>query len=149
VTLQAVLVFLQALQVVFLWIHDWVPLGRFNDVRAVRAEDSTHRLIVVTLIQSAPFTLVLALSAVYFGAPYPRWLTILLWVSYAVLLIGQLRAWWVPYLLRPEPARAARYRSMFGRTHTFLPERNGLVPNTAHVFLHICTAATLATLLGL
>jgi hypothetical protein len=47
---------------------------------------------------------------------------------------------------RPEPERAARYQIMFGKTHSFLP-RNGMVPNTAHILLHLATAATLIVLL--
>jgi len=50
------LVLPQALQVLFLWTHDWIPLGRLNEVGAVRSEDTTWRLERVTLIQSAPFT---------------------------------------------------------------------------------------------
>ena len=61
-------------------------------------------------------------------------------------LAGQLTAWWVPYLIRPEPVRAKRYRVMFGNTHAFLPERNGIVPNTLHCLLHVATVATLIVL---
>jgi hypothetical protein len=68
-------------------------------------------------------------------------------VSYGLLFIGQIRAWWIPYLFRPEPERAARYQIMFGKTHSFLPSRNGMVPNTAHILLHLATAATLIVLL--
>ena len=53
----------------------------------------------------------------------------------------------VPYLLKPDPERAERYRKMFGNTHSFLPRRNGMVPNTAHILLHLATAATLLCLL--
>ena len=60
--------------------------------------------------------------------------------------MGELTAWWIPYLTRPQPARAARYRLMFGRTHAFLPERHGIVPNTLHCLLHLATVATLAIL---
>jgi hypothetical protein len=35
---------------------------------------------------------------------------------------------------------------MFGTTHAFLPERNGIRPNTLHVILHILTLATLVVL---
>jgi hypothetical protein len=35
---------------------------------------------------------------------------------------------------------------MFGNTHAFLPERNGIRPNTLHILLHACTAATLVLL---
>jgi hypothetical protein len=70
-----------------------------------------------------------------------------LWISYGLIFVGELRAWWIPYLLHAEPERAARYEIIFGKTHHFLPTRNGLVPNTAHTMLHVATAATLFTLL--
>ena len=140
------LVILQGLQVLFLWTHDWVPLGRMNDVAAVRRADSTQRLLLVTLVQSAPFSFGLLCSLLDFGRSYPHWLYEWLLISYGLLLVGQLRAWWLPYLLRPEPERAARYRVMFGNTHSLLPERNGITPNTAHLLLHLATAATLVFL---
>ena len=144
---EIILLVLQAFQVLFLWIHDWVPLGRLNDVAAVRSQDTSFRLGIVTLIQSVPFTIGLLYSLYYFRHPYPHWLWNWLWISYGLLLIGQLRAWWIPYLFRPEPQRAARYRIMFGNTQSWLPQRNGLAPNTAHSLLHLATAATLIVLL--
>ncbi|MDZ5650427.1 hypothetical protein [Nitrospirillum sp. BR 11828] len=144
------LVSLQAIQVVILWLHDWVPLGRLNGVATVRAADTTGRLVLVTLIQSVPYTIGLAYSLVHLHtAHFPGWLWYWLWVSYGLLFAGELRAWWLPYLVAPEPARATRYQSMFGTTHTFLPERNGITPNTLHVVLHIQTAATLCLLAAL
>jgi hypothetical protein len=68
-------------------------------------------------------------------------------ISYGLLFIGQIRAWWIPYLFRPEPKRAARYQIMFSKTNSFLPVRNGMVPITAHILLHMATAATLIVLL--
>jgi hypothetical protein len=38
--IEMVLVALQVLQVLFLWLHDWIPLGRLNDVAAVRSQDT-------------------------------------------------------------------------------------------------------------
>jgi hypothetical protein len=140
------LIVLQVFQVLFLWIHDWVPLGSLNDVAAVRHQDTRTRLVVVTLIQSAPFSIGLLYSLLYFRQAYPHWLNNWLWISYGALLLGQLRAWWIPYLFQAEPERAARYQIMFGNTHSFLPQRNGIVPNTAHILLHLATAATLIVL---
>ena len=145
-SLETVLLALQAFQVAFLWIHDWIPLGRLNDVAAVRSQDTLERLVIVTLVQSVPWTIGLYFSVRYFGREYPGWLNSWLWISYALLLAGQIRAWWIPYLFRAEPERAERYRKMFSNTHSFLPIRNGMVPNTAHIMLHICTAATLIVL---
>lgn len=144
--MELALLALQAFQVIFLWVHDWIPLGRLNDVAAVRREDSLQRLVVVTLIQSVPYSILLFFSARNFHQPYPESLVLWLWIAYGLLFVGQLRAWWIPYLLKPEPARAERYQKMFGNTHSFLPKRNGVVPNTAHILLHLSTAATLLVL---
>jgi hypothetical protein len=138
---------LQAFQVVFLWLHDWIPVGRLNDVVAVRSQNTTTRLVLATLINSVPFTIGLAYSLLYFERPYPRWLLYWLWISYGVIFLGELLAWWIPYFFRAEPQRAARYQVMFGNTHSFLPRRNGIAPNTAHVLLHLATLATLVCLL--
>lgn len=144
--LTVLLVVLQAVQVAILWLHDWLPMPPLNDVRAVRAADSTARLIRVTIVQSLPYSIGLAYSAARLASGFPGWLWWWLWISYGVLFAGELRAWWLPYLIRPEPERAARYRAMFGATHSFLPERNGIRPNSLHVALHVCTAATLLDL---
>ena len=121
---------LQAFQVAFLWSHDWVPLGRLNDVAAVRRLDSLPQLVRITLIQSVPFTLGLIWSLRCFGRPCPAGLCWWLWISYGLLFVGQLRAWWWPYLFGPDARRRARYQLAFGRTHSFLPVRHGIVPNT-------------------
>jgi hypothetical protein len=145
---EIVLLALQTFQVLFLWLHDWVPLGHFNDLAAVRSQNNTSRLVASTLINSVPFTVGLAFSLLYFRRPYPTWLIYWLWISYGLIFIGELLAWWIPYLVRPEPDLASRYQVMFGRTHSFLPKHNGIVPNTAHVLLHSATLATLCLLLA-
>lgn len=137
---------LQLFQVLFLALHDWIPLGPLNDVKAVRAENPGRKLFIATLVTVIPYAFGLAASAAYLGRPYPAWLIAWLWLSYGFLFLGELRAWWLPYLLVPEPARAVRYQAMFGRTHAFLPARNGLRPNTLHVILHLATLATLVLL---
>jgi hypothetical protein len=59
---EIVLIVLQLFQVLFLWLHDWIPLGRLNDVTAARSQDTSLHLVVVTLIQSVPFTIGLLFS---------------------------------------------------------------------------------------
>lgn len=130
------LVGLQAFVVLFIALHDWIPLGNLNDVRAVQAGDSRGRLIGVTVLSTLPFAACLAGSVWYARAQFPGWLQWTLWISYGGAMLGMLRAWWVPYLLIPDPVRAVRYRAMFARTHAFLPAHNGIRPNTLHVVLH-------------
>jgi hypothetical protein len=140
---------LQTFIVLFLALHDWIPLGQFNNLAGVRAANPGARLFTTTLLSVAPYAFGLAASIVYFDKPYPDWLLWWLWISYALLFLGQLRAWWIPYLVRPDPARAARYQQMFGATRAFLPQRNGIQPNTLHILLHVSTAALLIVLAAL
>ena len=144
--LPVTLVALQTFQVLFLALHDWVPLSCLNNVETARSENPGGRLFWTTVISTAPYAVGLAFSIADFGRPYPGWLIYWLWISYVLLFLGQLRAWWVPYLLAPDPVRAARYRVMFANTWAFLPERNGIVPNALHIILHISTLATLVVL---
>jgi hypothetical protein len=64
---QILLIALQAIQVLFLWIHDWIPLGLLNDVAAVRSQGTMRRLVIVTLVQCVPYTLILILTVGYLG----------------------------------------------------------------------------------
>ena len=145
ITTGALLV-LQCFHVLFLALRDWVPLGTLNDVNAVRIANPGRKLLAGTLISLVPFAIGLAASAIYLGRVYPAWLLWWLWISYALLFVGELKAWWVPYLFRSEPERAARYRVMFSNTHAFLPARNGIRVNTLHLVLHIVTLSTLLVL---
>jgi hypothetical protein len=137
---------LQSLVVVFLLFHDWVPLGRLSNLAAMHSQDTLLHRVFVTLLPGAPAAVGLFFSARYFGQTYPHWLEMLLWITYSVLLLGLLRTWWVPYLLVPDPARAARYQIIFANTHTFLPRRNGLAPDTLHTLFHLATLATVLAL---
>ncbi len=145
IALQATVVALQAVQVAILWTHDWLPLGRLNDVRAVRAADTTSRLVRITILQSLPFTLLLAWSAARLGHSWHVLLASLL-AAHAVLFAGELKAWWIPYAVGTDAARTERARAMFGNTHAFLPARHGIRPNTLHTILHASTLGTLVTL---
>ena len=141
-----VLLVLQLFHVAFLALHDWIPLGPLNDVKAVRGTNPGRKLLEDTIISLLPFAFGFAASIFYLSGSYPMWLWWWLGISYALLFLGELQAWWIPYFLKPDPVRAARYQLMFGKTHAFLPVRNGIRLNTLHIILH---AATLATLVAL
>jgi hypothetical protein len=137
---------LQGLVVLFLLLHDWVPLGRLNNLAAIRGEDSLAKRIFVTLLPVVPSALCLYSSATHFRNVYPDWLEMTLWITYGVFLLGLLRAWWVPYLFGTDPERAARYQIIFAGTHSFLPRRNGMAPDTLHTAFHACVLATVVML---
>ncbi len=137
---------LQAVVVLFLLFHDWVRLGRLNNLAAIRNQDTLQHRVFVTLLPGVPAAIGLFFSAKYFGQSYPHWLEMLLWVTYGVLLLRMLRAWWIPYLVLPDKERAARYQIIFANTHTFLPRRNGMAPDTLHTLFHLVTMATVLAL---
>jgi hypothetical protein len=146
--LLSALIALQVFVVVFIALHDWVPLGRLNDVRAVQAADSRVRLVTVTILSTLPFAVGLIASVWYARPGFPEWLMWYLWISYGATIYGMFRAWWGPYLFYDDPARARRYESMFGRTLAFLPTRNGIRPNALHVMLHLVIVG-IVVLLGI
>jgi hypothetical protein len=137
---------LQLFVVVFLLFHDWIPLGRLNNLSAIRHEDGLLRRVFVTLLPGLPAAIALYFCSKYFGQPYPHGLEMLLWITYCVLIVGILRAWWIPYLVLPDAERAARYQVIFAGTHSFLPKRNGMAPDTMHTVFHLVTVATLIAL---
>jgi hypothetical protein len=126
----------QLVVVLFIALHDWIPLGKLNNLTGIRAVDTTRRLLVVTVLSALPFAIGFAASAHYASTGFPMWLMWWLWISYGTGLYGMLRAWWVPYLLVGDPVRAARYQERFAQTHAFLPTRNGIRPDTLHVCFH-------------
>ena len=137
----------QLFVVLFIALHDWIPLGKLNNLSGIRAVDTTTKLLVVTVLSTLPFAVGFAASVYYAATGFPMWLMWLLWISYVAGVYGMLRAWWVPYLLVRDPVRAARYQSRFAQTHAFLPTRNGIRPNTLHVVLHLTIVAIIVDLL--
>ena len=138
---------LQAVQVAFLLLHDYVPLGRLSNREAVRGSDSPAKLFWTTVLSALPFVAVFVVCCAYWRAPqWPMWLRTWLWYTYVLALVGALIAWWLPYLVLPNPERAARYRVRFAGTIKFLPERNGIAPDTLHVLYHLCIVATVVLL---
>jgi hypothetical protein len=110
----------QLLVVLFIALHDSVPLGKLSNPAAIRATDTRRRLLLVTVLSALPYAIGFAASAHHAAAGFPMWLMYLLWISYIAGLYGMLRTWWVPYLLINDPVRAARYKSdLRTRMHSF------------------------------
>ena len=123
---------LQAFHVLFLLLHDWIPLGSLNNIAAVRAANPNGKLLMATAISTSFFLFGFIASILHRNGPYPHWLLWYLLISYLFLFYGELQAWWIPYFGAPQPERAARYQAMFANTRSFLPPRNGIPLNTLH-----------------
>ena len=136
----------QSYVVLFIAVHDWIPLGKLNNLAGIRAADTMPKLLGVTALSALPFAIGLAGSIYYAGSRVPGWLLNLLWITYVAGEYGMLRTWWIPYLLVADPARVARYQVRFKHMHSFLPEHNGIRPDTLHVTFHAVVLVTLLLL---
>jgi hypothetical protein len=125
---------LQSFHVLFLALHDWVPLGKLNNVKA--ASNPGGELMLNTVVSTTPYAFGLVASIFYWPRGLPGWLHIYLLISYGLLFLGELKAWWIPYFFGAKPELVSRYQAMFG----------GILPNTLHVFLHSATVALLILL---
>jgi hypothetical protein len=142
------LIVLQAVQVTFLLLHDWVPLGRLSNLAAVRAIDSRQKRLWTTLLSALPYAIGLGFSIARFS-DWPIWLRTYLEWLYAISLLAVLRAWWLPYLSPKDSARAARYRVRFAGTLSFLPKRHGFSPDAMHTVYHGVVVVTVVLLVML
>src|ERR1700678_2809757 len=141
-----VLIVLQCFVVAFVALHNWIPLGPLNDLKAVRAEFPTGKLIITTLSNLTPAAIGLAGSIFYFKSGFPEWLVWYLCIFYLLACCGSLWAWWIPYFFGAGKKRLARDLALYGNTHSFLPERNGVPPNTLHAIFDVVTVAILIVL---
>ena len=135
---------LQMWFVLFVALHDWVPLGRLTNRAGARGVDSTGRLFWTTVLSTAPFAFGLGCSLGY--AHWPGWLVTYLRVSYALAAAGAVKSWWWPYLFGATEEKKARFGVRFAGTIGFLPERNGIRPDALHTFLHASLVVLLVLL---
>ncbi len=109
-----VLVWLQCFQLAILLLHDWVPLGSWNDLPAARKQHSRKGLALGTFVSSLFPLIGLVLSVAYCNSGWPRWLYIYLLAAYGFLFIGEVEEWWIQYLEGSKPKRADEYAGMEG-----------------------------------
>jgi hypothetical protein len=140
-----ILIALECFVVAFVGFHNWIPLGSLNDLNAVRQEFPGMKLVYVTLSNFIPAAFAVVCS-INFRRDFPEWLIWYLWIFYLLALGGSAYAWWIPYLFGAGAKRVQREQQLYAKTHAFLPERNGLRPNTLHVIFDAVTLAVLITL---
>ena len=126
----------------FVLLHDWIPLGHFNDISGIRAEKSDAELILTTVVNGLSFSIVLIIALIFLGKPYPLWARFWLVIHLFWIIYGAASAWWIPYFFGTTPDMVQSYATMFGNTHAFLPVRNGIVPNTIHTVFHFTLLST-------
>ncbi|MEI3606090.1 hypothetical protein SPD48_10335 [Pseudogracilibacillus sp. SE30717A] len=134
---EKLLLFGYTLILVFMIVQDLIPLGNLNDIKAIASVHSTNEIIFITLIGVVQILLLIGGILFFIGKKYPIWVRIWLIIHPAFIFIGALFSWWIPYLFGiGAEEKMEIYNTMFGNTHAFLPEMNGIVPNTLHTIFH-------------
>ncbi|MFA9458921.1 hypothetical protein ACERJO_19470 [Halalkalibacter sp. AB-rgal2] len=127
-----------SLILLFMIMQDWIPLGSLNDVQAIAEGRSFNEMLIVTMIGVMQILLLMGLLSIFMGKGYPIWVKLWLVIHQICIFAGALLDWWIPYFFGyGVEQRTVRYNQMFGDTHTFLPELNGIIPNTLHTLFHI------------
>ena len=142
-SLWLVLIALQIFHLLFLLLHDWVSFGNLNDVSAFQKSTTPPQKALSLLVPSIPIAVGLGFTLLSKTHVSSLSFRITLSALYGFLFLGELEAWWIPYAFGTSQERVALYRRLFGATHSFLPARHGITPNTLHVVLHTATVATL------
>ncbi|WP_208591683.1 hypothetical protein [Gracilibacillus suaedae] len=136
-TAEKLLVLGLSLILIFMIVQDLVPLGPLNDVDAISVDRSFNEILTVTLIGAVQILILLSIVLIFIGKRYPIWIRLWLIIHQSFIFVGALLDWWIPYFFGyGAEERVDRYQQMFGDTHSFLPEINGIVPNTLHVIFH-------------
>lgn len=79
--------------------HDLIAIPPFNDVPAIRKEDSIGQLIFLATVNGLFVAIPLYLTlCAFFKASIQSWMLLLNLVFYTILTIGTICAWWIPYI---------------------------------------------------
>jgi len=115
----------QVLLALYLQIVEWVPLGRWNNIRNGNGQEVLDVLIGATQI---------VIGFVYFkGWRWPMLGGFLVYLGWAYL---QVTSWWIPYFRGGSPQMMRFYQHWFGATYKFLPPiGNHPIPDAEHTIL--------------
>jgi hypothetical protein len=61
----------QCAVLLILAIHDWIPLGRLNDLDGLKKRMSVRENLFYTLVNCVPVVLSVGFTALYFDQPQP------------------------------------------------------------------------------
>lgn len=121
----------------FMALHDWVHLPPLTDLKALTKAHTLRFRLLSSLINTFLILLPLSLTLYFLQHP-PLWAKILTSSIYALLTLGTIAAWWIPYLFGSYSSQHKEGFIEYRDTHTFLPPiRDHVIPNTLHVLLHL------------
>lgn len=131
-------ILLQIVLLLFMIFHDWIPVPPFNDIGAIKINDSNLYRLLGSAINGITVLIPLIITLAYYNELYiPISASITLVSFYFLLTIGTILSWWTPYFFGSSKKHKHAFNK-FKNTHYFLPARgDNVIPNTLHVVLHL------------
>jgi hypothetical protein len=118
--------------------HDWISVPPLNDIPALKKHDTLFYRLLGSAINGTVVLVPLLLTLIFHqGKSIALYANITIVIIYAILTVGTILSWWVPYFFGSSQKLKQAF-SKFKKTHHFLPARKDhIVPNTLHVILHL------------
>lgn len=133
-----IIYFFIAVQIILFFLmtfHDWIHLPPLTDIRTLEKYSSFEGRLINSFIFALMILIPLVLTWIY-KLRFPFWVIITIVIFYAVLTLGTIASWWIPYFFGSSDMHKEGYQE-YKKTHHFLPRRgDNIVPNTFHVILH-------------
>lgn len=133
----SIFIVLQIILLFFMTFHDWVHLPPLTDIREMEKHSSwTGRFINSTVFF---FLIFIPLFLTWhYRLNYSFWVTLNIVIFYALLTLGTIISWWIPYFLGSYSESFKNVFDEYKTTHHFLPAiGDNVIPNTFHVILHL------------
>jgi hypothetical protein len=121
----------------YVLVHDWVPLGRLNDMERQREQPLRTRLLV-EVGNVLPILALLIVAIVFPTGPLPWGAALYAGLYIVVFAVLAWLSWYGPYFFGTTSERETAAAYEYGRTVQILPARGTHVrPNLMHVGLHV------------
>jgi hypothetical protein len=135
--LQSVFTILLTLGFLVNGFHDWIDIPGWTHGRQVRAALGVKKMVIGTAVNCFFPGLPAAVAIYYWQKPAPPGVRDFWLVYCAVVVLGAITMWWIPYFRGTDQKTKDLYSKMYAGTHQVLPQHgDNPRPNPLHLFLH-------------
>ena len=126
---------LVCLQFLVVGLHDWLEIPGWTHGHQVQSAIGRNKMVIGTLVNGILPGLAAVYALYYWHRPKPAFV-LNYWIIYcAVVVMGAISSWWIPYFRGTDEKTKELYRKMYAGTRQVLPPRGD---NPRHNLLHLC-----------
>jgi hypothetical protein len=117
--------------------HDWIDIPGWIHGRQVRETVGATKMLIGTAVNAIIPGVAAAFAIYYWKKPAPFGVRIYWLVYCAMMLLGAITAWWIPYFRGTDQKTKDLYSKMYAGTLQVLPPHgDNPRPNVFHLCLH-------------